>query len=278
MPTISENLKTWNVQYDWSGEGEEWSREFGGTEALWWFVIYPRVHRFLPAASILEIAPGYGRWTQFLKSQCQSLIAVDLSERCIEHCKQRYASDRHVGFHVNDGKSLAAVPDGSIDFIFSFDSLVHAEKEVLEAYIIQAAGKLRRDGLGFIHHSNFGAYPKRAMLKNHYFRLPLKFRRYVLTEGLVSAVLSMGLGAWRATSMTAELFQRYCEKAGLKCVSQELINWGKGECLVDALSVFAKPGSRWDDRAERLRNENFVKNTFLTSRLAELYCDRRMES
>jgi 2-polyprenyl-3-methyl-5-hydroxy-6-metoxy-1,4-benzoquinol methylase len=84
--------------------GEEWFREFGGTEALWWFVIYPRIHRFLPAPTVLEIAPGLGRWTKFLKAQCQSMTAVDLSERCIEHCKRRYASD--IVFQVNEGELL----------------------------------------------------------------------------------------------------------------------------------------------------------------------------
>jgi hypothetical protein len=65
------------------------------------------------------------------------------------------------------------------------------------------------------------------MLKNHYFRVPLMFRRYVLTENLASALLSINFEAWRATSMTTELFRNYCERADLKCVSQELIGWGR---------------------------------------------------
>jgi hypothetical protein len=53
------------------------------------------------------------------------------------------------------------------------------------------------------------------------------FRRYVLTENLASALLSINFEAWRATSMTTELFRNYCERADLKCVSQELIGWGR---------------------------------------------------
>ena len=37
------------------------------------------------------------------------------------------SKSRHATFVVNDGKSLAAVADGSINFAFSFDSLVHVE-------------------------------------------------------------------------------------------------------------------------------------------------------
>ena len=48
------------------------------------------------------------------------------------------------------------VEDGSIDFVFSFDSLVHVEADVLDAYLDQLARKLTPDGVGFIHHSNMG--------------------------------------------------------------------------------------------------------------------------
>src|ERR1700720_2753814 len=77
MPTVSENLEIWG-QYDWPDQGDVWSQQFGGTEALWSFTLYPRIQRFLPASSILEIAPGYGRWTQFLQRLCQSMVAVDI--------------------------------------------------------------------------------------------------------------------------------------------------------------------------------------------------------
>src|ERR1700722_1275613 len=180
MPSVDENLDTWNERCDWTNEGDEWSEQFGGTEALWWFVLYPRIHCFLPAPRILEIAPGYGRWTQFLKGHCSSLIAVDLAPKCVEHCKQRYSIDGHLEFHVNDGRSLSMVSDDSVDFAFSFDSLVHAEEDVLEAYLKELHKKLRPGGTGFIHHSNMGAYPARLSLFEYYNRLPSFVRRRLL--------------------------------------------------------------------------------------------------
>lgn len=271
MPTIEENKQTWNA-YAWSKNGDEWSRDFGGTEALWFFVLFPRIHRFLPASTILEIAPGFGRWTQFLKSQCGSLIAVDLSDKCIQHCTQKFASENHVQFHVNDGTSLAAVQDDSIDFAFSFDSLVHAEKEVLEAYLLQLAAKLTPDGIGFIHHSNLGAYPERVKLLRYYERLPEGIRDKLLRRGLISALLSLNVYSNRASSMTAGLFREYCEKAHLKCIHQEIMNWSKGMCLVDAISIFTKPNSRWDTARSSLNNHDFVEGAGVCSRLAKLYC------
>jgi ubiquinone/menaquinone biosynthesis C-methylase UbiE len=272
MPTLTQNLDVWNDGYRWPHEGDEWSAQFGGTDAMWWFLVYPRIHRFLPASTILEIAPGRGRWTQFLRAQCQSMVAVDISEKCIEHCRARFATDQHVKFHINDGSSLDAVPDGSIDFVFSFDSLVHAEKEVIEAYLAQLRRKLTASGVGLIHHSNIGAYPGRLAVMDRYRRLPNAFRKRILTEPRMEALLSINIAGWRATSMTAELFRQYCDNAGLKCVSQELINWTRGRCLVDSISVFTMPGSLWDTKNVCLRNGEFVDAAGLTARLAQLYC------
>lgn len=235
------------------------------------FVLYPRIHRFLPASAILEIAPGYGRWTQFLQHACQSLIAVDMSETCIKHCKERFADSKHISFHVNDGSSLEVVPDGSIDFVFSFDSLVHAESDVLKSYLLQLPAKLKPNGVGFFHHSNAGAYKGRLAILSGYRRLPSVFRNHILKQNHMERLLSTNIEAWRAPSMTAKLFRDYCEQAGLRCVSQELLNWYKGMCLIDAMSVFTKPGSQWDREFVYLENDRFVDSTFLTRRLARLY-------
>lgn len=271
MPSIAQNLKAWNESYSWVGDGEEWSDDFGGTEALWWFVIYPRIHRYLPAENILEIAPGGGRWTQFLKAQCQALVGVDLSARCVERCRARFASDTHMKFYVNDGTSLEVVPDGSIDFVFSFEALVHAEQDVIEAYLIQLARKLKPNGVGIIHHSNLGAYPGRLKILECQRRLPSAIRR-ILTVGKLEYLLRIHVGWW-ATSMTGALFRKYCEQAGLKCLSQELINWVGSRCLVGAISVFTRANSRWDVKSSQFENGQFMKNAKRNVRLAQLYCN-----
>ena len=83
----------------------------GNSELQWHVTVLPRIARFLPAGTILEIAPGFGRWTHYLKDHCRELIVVDLAARCIEACRQRFASASHISYHVNDGKSLEMVHD-----------------------------------------------------------------------------------------------------------------------------------------------------------------------
>lgn len=136
MPSIDDNRRIWDRDYDWQRAGEEWSDAWG-VEPQWYGTIYPRIHAFVPEPTILEIAPGHGRWTAFLKDLCRTLVLLDLSDRCIEACKLRFEKSPHLVYHVNDGRSLDMLDDSSIDFACSFDSLVHADREVLESYVEQ---------------------------------------------------------------------------------------------------------------------------------------------
>src|SRR5271165_6047234 len=76
MPSIEENLVKWDEEYGWSTGGDEWSGAWGNASAQWYGCVFPRIRRFLPARSILEIAPGFGRWTRFLLDHCDNLIGV----------------------------------------------------------------------------------------------------------------------------------------------------------------------------------------------------------
>ncbi len=272
MPSVAENLEKWNATYDWPAAGDEWSNEFGGTKALWSFILYPRLTQFLPANAILEIAPGHGRWTQFLKEKCEFLVGVDLAANCVEQCKKRFATEQHMQFCVNDGTSLAMVADNSIDFAFSFDSLVHAEKDVIKEYLKQLALKLRPGGMGFIHHSNLGSYGSRVKIYRVWSSLPRWFRSYVLPERVLGRLMSTNTATWRAPSMTAPLFREYCQQAGLACASQELVSWGRGSCLTDAFSIFVKPESRSTNETKVIHNSEFAKNGRHIASLATLYC------
>jgi Methyltransferase domain len=256
MPSIEQNLNEWEKDYNWSQQGEEWSATWGGTEAQWYGAIFPRIHGFIPTGTILEIAPGYGRWTRYLKDACQQLLLVDLSQRCIEACKQRFASCDHISYHVNDGLSLSMVPENSIDFAFCFDSLVHAEMEVLQAYLEQFPSKLTRNGVGFIHHSNLGAFVDPA------------------TRGLPSAMTNPH---WRAKSVSAERVAAYCDAVGLQCLSQEIVNWG-GDELTDVFTCFSRKDSVLTRSNRIFNNPSFMKEANYIARLSELYTEASLFS
>jgi ubiquinone/menaquinone biosynthesis C-methylase UbiE len=128
-----------------------------------------------------------------LRHHCKRLIIVDLSPRCIETCARRFRDSAHIEYCVNDGMSLAVTGDQSVDFVFSFDSLVHAEMDVIVAYLREIKRILRPAGAAVIHHSNLGQYraphggPLTAATWNHWrsgtvsadaFRQALGFRPF----------------------------------------------------------------------------------------------------
>jgi Methyltransferase domain len=261
MPSVEQNVQMWDVDYEWTEEGEEWSSTWGGSESQWFGAILPRLHSFIPAGTILELAPGFGRWTNYLKNYCELLILVDLSENCIKACQQRFASKSNITYHINDGKSLSMVPDRSVDLVFSFDSLVHAEADVIQAYLNQLAKKLNSNGVGFVHHSNIGEHRRFFSISE---RIPGRLRDHLIQKGFLDRT------HWRAFSMTAQLFEKLCEQAGLQCVSQELVNWGTKR-LIDCISIFTLKTSKWARPNVIIENRDFMKEASLIRRLSHVY-------
>lgn len=261
MPDVTQNLQEWDAPQRWQEQGDEWSVTWGGPEAQWFGAIYPRIHAYLPVPTILEIAPGYGRWTQYLKRYCERLVVVDLSETCIEHCKRRFAAEQKIDYHVNDGRSLSMVADRSVDFAFTFDSLVHAELNVIDGYLQELSRKLSDAGVAFIHHSNAGEYRKPfGMFKT----LPYRLRAYMN---------QLNFDHWRAPSVTAPEVERLACASGLICISQELVNWGS-PFLIDCFTTLTRPDSRWSRANRVIRNYGFMKEAKLICSIAPLYSQR----
>jgi SAM-dependent methyltransferase len=260
MFTVEWNRAVWNSQYQWHQGGEEWSGAWGGVEMQWHRTLLPRLHAFLPTGTLLEIAPGFGRWTQKLKDRCQEMHLVDLASKCIETCKRRFQGCTHLHYHVNDGQSLPMIADNSIDFAFSFDSLVHVNREVIRGYLSELARALTPDGVAFLHHSNLGEYAFTSRIIN---RLP--FADALERWGLIERNPH-----YRAPDVSAANFAEDALTAGLLCISQELINWGSRR-LNDCFSVVTRNTSRWARPNLIVRNHRFREEIREAGQLSALY-------
>lgn len=241
MPDLNWNKVTWDTAYGWHDGGEEWSTAWGGSEAQWFGCIFPRLHRFFPPRKILEIAPGFGRWTKFLVPVCDKFVGIDLSPKCIDACRNRFSACTHADFFANDGQSLQTAQDGEFDLVFSFDSLVHADKAVLAAYIPQILRKLSSVGVAFIHHSNLLEY-KGALGNLH----------------------------GRSTAVSADVVAALIGDSGGRVLVQEIVNWG-GEHLIDCLTLFARLDSYKSIQPVRLRNPLFMGEATLVQHFQSHY-------
>lgn len=208
MPSLDDNISEWESPEVWQrwDLGEKWSINFGTTEIMWHSYIYPRIHNFLKNKRVLEIAPGTGRVTQYLIPLAKDYVGYDISEYCVNYCRERYGDK----FIINDGKSLHNTEDSSIDFIFSWDSLVHVEEEIIFAYAKEIIRCLSDSGIAFIHHSN--------LEKNNY------------SENL----------HWRG-NVSGSKIKEYIESIGGVTLIQEFLVWDliDGE-YSDCITVFSK--------------------------------------
>ena len=217
MPSIEANRMHWN-QYDWDLGGKEWSRPWGSTERLWKHVIWPRIGASAPWDLTVEIGCGYGRITRFLRPHTRALRLFDITERCVAACHDLFVGDEEVSVMSTDGLSLPNVPAQSVDLVLSYDSLVHAEDDVVSAYIFEIARVLNSEGQALIHHSN------------------------LLDIGRVGG--GTADPGWRGTSVGASTVRAHAEKAGLGCSRQELLEWGDGR-LTDCFTwLTATPSGR----------------------------------
>ena len=263
MPTVNFNKKKWDGDYQWTNRGDEWSALWGGPSMQWYGTILPRIQSFIPTDSILEIACGYGRWTQFLKDMCQNLTVIDLSEECIQACEQRFSDCSNIVYHVNDGKSLHMIPDASVNFVFSFDSLVHVDELVMKHYLSQLPRILKDEGVVFFHHSNLGEY--RTMYSR--IRQVPKLTGLLWRLGILERNLQL-----RDPGVSAELVETLAKDHGMKCISQEIIHWGTKRAKIDCFSVITKANdSSLDGVNQVFRNDKFMQEVAYIFRLSELY-------
>jgi len=188
---------------------------------------------------------------------------VDLSEKCVAACRERFRDSTHIEYHVNDGRSLQFLGDRSVDYVFSFDSLVHVEADVIESYLSEIGRIMKPDGAGFIHHSNLAEYRVLSAIHSFLEMYP-RLQTFVRERKLVPS--SHG----RAPCMSASKFREHAEKAGMHCISQEKVNWGSKR-TIDCLSTFQKTSRRMHGPVMTLQNPHFMGEAQYLGQLARLY-------
>ncbi|MGB5165626.1 MAG: class I SAM-dependent methyltransferase [Woeseiaceae bacterium] len=146
--SVAENALKWN-NYGWSEGEDEWNVSKEWKESVIEHIMLGNIE---PDKVVLEIGPGFGRWTRKLIEVSNRLISIDITEKCIEHCKQVFGHNDNVEFHLNDGRNLDVVADNSIDFVWSFDVFVHIEPPDVASYLQEFRRVLKDGGIAIIHH------------------------------------------------------------------------------------------------------------------------------
>jgi SAM-dependent methyltransferase len=232
----------------WWAEAPYFAEAERHTDEQWRELILPFLCLFesgVDCAVVVELGAGRGRTASKLLPLAGRLHLVDLHPNNLEACRRRFGADQRLSCHVTDGRSLP-LPDATATFLFSFDSKVHFDSDVVRAYLREARRALRPGGHAFLHHSNTVAHPGGD------FRAQRHWRNF----------------------MSKELLAHYALKEGLEVVRQEPVDWaGDGA----SSTAFAAPAPRLKAGAgvERLGDARRRSVTFHACKELAERCLRR---
>ena len=126
--------------------------------AQWNKIIFPLI-KDLNFTTVLDLACGHGRNTEFLRHLTKDLYLVDINQSCIDACRERFGDEKEgtrFHYYVTDGNHLQMIGTSSISLLYTWDSMVHFDKLIVRDYLNDIQRVLTPGGCAFLHHSNYG--------------------------------------------------------------------------------------------------------------------------
>lgn len=160
---------------------------------------------------VIEIACGRGRHVEQYKDIADEVILVDILEKNIGKCKERFKMCDHIKYYCNNGTDLREIKSESVTAVFSYDSMVHFEMMDIFSYLREIERVLVHGGYALIHHSNN-------------------------TE---SYDVSFETGKSGRSFMSKDVFAYMADRANLSVVEQQVIDW-EGHKNLDCVSLIKK--------------------------------------
>ncbi len=184
------------------GESEEIINIFWGKDTPFY-----NMFKQLDLNNVIELACGRGRHLPYYIEKANQVTLVDILEKNIDYCKDRFKDTKKIKYYVNNGHDLSRLDDNSYTSIFSYDSMVHFEMFDVYDYLKETYRVLKDGGKALFHHSNL-------MLK--------KTQSYMNSDN-----------PGGRNFMCKELFAYLADKAGLEVLEQEVIDWSlpKMDCI-----------------------------------------------
>ncbi len=174
-------------------ESDEALDIFWGDQSMFY-----QMFKHLDLSSVVELACGRGRHVQKYIEKVGRVTLVDILEKNIALCKERFKDNPKIEYYQNNGYSLPQITDASVTALFTYDAMVHFEMMDIYSYLLETARILKPHGKALFHHSNnYSNY--NAMFIN-----------------------APGGRAF----MSDKVFAHMATRAGLLIVEQKVIDWG----------------------------------------------------
>ena len=204
----------------WEKGGADFDYYKEAEQAGWLKVFWDKDSAFykgfqqLNTEAVLEIACGTGRHSAKVIGTIKKLYLLDSSAEAMRLAHERFAQHEHVVYIHNPnglGIPASAIPPASLTAVFSYDAMVHFEKEAVESYIRDSYRVLKTGGYALFHHSNYSKNPGGRFSDNP---------------------------GWR-NYMTQELFLSMAKRYGFEVVQSQIITFSAPDS--DCLTLLRKP-------------------------------------
>lgn len=173
----------------------------------------------------LEIGPGRGAWTKAILRQDPKQIYV-LDAAPPEHtCFWEYVGrDHRVTYLTVKDFSMDGVPDGSVNYFFSFGVFCHLPPEYCKQYIDSLYSKLTPGANAFLMIADFDKYNSLVrQMEGQVFPVSIpsarKFQQLDKTQHMTLAN-DDGFGAWYHLGTTEAC--EYLERVGFRVVEKDV--------------------------------------------------------
>lgn len=179
-------------------------------DSQWDDLIWPLVQG-LDFSVVVDWGGGLGHSSAKLLEHAGQLVIVDADQAHVDYCRQRFAGQPQVQCMMNDGVWLPGIKERSASLVYSYNSMVYLDSDVVREYLQEFRRLLRFRGHCFCHHSNYTARPGKDATRSPH----------------------------RRSFMSREMFAHYAVKSGFSVVKQVVIDWNGVEGL-DCLTILQK--------------------------------------
>ncbi len=165
----------------------------------------------LDISNVVELACGRGRHVEKYMDGANTITLVDILQKNIDFCKDRFNNISKIKYYKNNGYDLKELETDSYTAVFSYDAMVHFEMIDIFTYMKDIYRILKRGGRALLHHSNYHADYKATFSNAPHGR----------------------------SFMSSECFAYLAYRAGFIILEQNVIDWGVPE--LDCISLVEKP-------------------------------------
>lgn len=172
--------------------------------------IFLKMFSGLNLENVIELACGRGRHVMQYFDIAGKITLVDILQKNIDYCKERFKEKSNITYYRNDGYDLKELPDNAYTSLFSYDAMVHFEMMDIYGYLVDIYRVLVPGGKALIHHPNYDTDYKASF------------------ENSVNG----------RSFMSKKLFAYLAYRAGFEILRQEVIDWTEKD--LDCITLLQK--------------------------------------